>query len=53
MFKHTLAWVKAPAYEPASALQSSAEAVPPAYRIDQDQDLAGSDARLATEIQHD
>lgn len=53
MFKHTLAWVKAPAHEPASALQSSAEAVPPAYRIDQDQDLAGPDARLAAEMQHD
>jgi hypothetical protein len=53
MVRHTLAWVKAPAHEPVSALPSSAEAVPPAYRIDRDQELASPDGRLAAETQHD
>jgi hypothetical protein len=45
--KHTLAWSKTPAPELAAVLASSAEAVPPAYRINGDPELKTSDGRLA------
>jgi hypothetical protein len=48
MVKHTLAWSKTPVQELAPALSSSAEAVPPAYRINGDPELQPSKSRLAT-----
>jgi hypothetical protein len=47
MVKHTLAWSKAAVQELAPALSSSAEAVPPAYRINGDPELQPSKGRLA------
>ena len=48
MVKHTLAWSKIPVQELAPALSSSAEAVPPAYRINGDPELQPSNNWLAT-----
>jgi len=48
MVKHTLAWSKTPVQELAPALASSAEAVPPAYRINGEPDLGASRSRLAS-----
>jgi hypothetical protein len=47
MVKHTVAWSKTPAPELAAVLASSAEAVPPAYRINGEPDLQTPDGRLA------
>ena len=48
MVKHTLAWSKLAVQELAPALSSSAEAVPPAYRINGEPELQPSQSRLAT-----
>jgi hypothetical protein len=48
MVKHTLAWSKTAVQELAPALSSSAEPVPPAYRINGDAELQPSNNRLAT-----
>jgi hypothetical protein len=47
MVKHTLAWSKTAVQELAPALSSSAEAVPPAYRINGDPELQPSKSHLA------
>lgn len=49
MVKHTVAWVKAPVQELVSALKSSAEPVPPAYRINGEPEFQTSNGRLAAE----
>jgi hypothetical protein len=49
MVKHTVAWVKAPAQELVPALSSSAEPVPPAYRIDGEPEFQTPNGRLAAE----
>jgi hypothetical protein len=51
MVKHTAAWVKTPAHEFMPALKGSAELVPPAYRINGEQEAsaAAPDGRLAAE----
>jgi hypothetical protein len=49
MVKHTVAWVKAPAQELVPALKSSAEPVPPAYRIDGELEFPTPNGRLAVE----
>jgi hypothetical protein len=46
MVKHTLAWSKAAAPELAPALQSSAEVAPPAFHINGEPELQGSNGRL-------
>jgi hypothetical protein len=48
MVKHTLAWSKTPVHELATALASSAEAVPPAYRIHGEPELGTPKSRLAS-----
>lgn len=53
LVKHTVAWIKTPVQESVSALKSSAEPVPPAYRIEGESELASHDGRLATETQSD
>jgi hypothetical protein len=53
MFRHTMAWVKTPVQEVVPSLKSSAEAVPPAYRINGDAELASPDSRLAAETRSD
>jgi hypothetical protein len=40
MVKHTVAWIKTPAAEAVPALKSSAEAVPPAYHIENKPDAS-------------
>lgn len=45
--KHTVAWSKAPAPELAPVLKSSAEAAPPAYRINGERELQPPKGRLA------
>jgi len=51
MVRHTVAWIKTPALEPVSALASSAEPVPPAYRINGESEFANPDGRLAAETE--
>ena len=45
--KHTVAWSKLPAPELAPVLKSSAEAAPPAYRINGERELQSPEGRLA------
>jgi len=47
MAKHTIAWIKTPAQEIVPALKSSAEPVPPAYRIHGEPDFQTPHGRLA------
>jgi hypothetical protein len=47
MVKHTLAWLKTPAPETVPVLKSSAEPVPPAYRINGEAELQAPNGRLA------
>jgi hypothetical protein len=49
MVKHTVAWIKTPFPETVPALKSSAEAVPPAYRLEAAPEPPGREGRLATE----
>jgi hypothetical protein len=49
MVKHTVAWIKTPFSETVPALKSSAEAVPPAYRLEGTPESPGREGRLATE----
>jgi hypothetical protein len=53
MVKHTVAWIKAPVQEAVAAIKSSAEPVPPAYRLNGEPELAGPDSRLAAETSND
>jgi hypothetical protein len=53
MVRHTVAWVKTPAPDAVPALANRAEVVPPAYRINGEPDLSGSDSRLAAETRTD
>jgi hypothetical protein len=53
MVKHTVAWVKTSAQDPVSALKSSAEVAPPAYRIEGKSEATNPDGRLAAETQGD
>jgi hypothetical protein len=48
MVKHTMAMGKVPAQELAPALKSSAEALPPAYRVNGEPELQAPSGRLAT-----
>jgi hypothetical protein len=47
MVKHTVAWIKMPAQDLVPALKSSAEPVPPGYRINGEAELKTSNSRLA------
>jgi hypothetical protein len=49
MVKHTVAWIKTPVPEAVPALKSSAEAIPPAYRLEATPEPSGREGRLATE----
>jgi hypothetical protein len=53
MVKPTVASIRTSALEPLPALKSSAEPLPPAYRINGEPDLSGPDGRLATETRRD
>ena len=53
MVKHTVAWIKTPLQESVATITSSAEPVPPAYRLNGEPELAGPDSRLATETRND
>jgi hypothetical protein len=47
MVKHTLAWVRTPAQELATALKSGAEVAPPAYHINGEQEFQPPKGQLA------
>jgi hypothetical protein len=51
MVKHTVAWVKLGTPEPLPALKSGVEPVPPAYRLNDDPEIASSKGQLAIETQ--
>lgn len=51
--RHTVAWIKTPSAEAVPALNSRAEAVPPAYHINGEPELSHPDSRLAAKTRAD